>query len=124
MILGDRSIQRFVIASTQNKTFFVKKTHALTNTTLTQTYILKSAETIRRWNAGYRVHDSFLRNSHRSRQSSLPPLLHDNPLETNALRQFIRKEIDCISVDKVHAYVTDVLLPNIGGKLCSEKKPY
>jgi hypothetical protein len=104
------------------KTFFLQKTHALTKTTLIQTHITKSAETIRRWNAEYRVHNSFFRNGHRSRQSSLPPLLHDNPTETNALRQFIRKEIACISVDKVHAYVTDVLLPNIGGKLYSEKK--
>ena len=55
----------------------------------------------------YREHNCFLRNNHRSRQSNLPPLLHDNPEETNTLREFMKKEIDGLTVDKVYAYFRD-----------------
>jgi hypothetical protein len=82
----------------------------------------KNFETIQKWNISFRGKLHFTRYHHRSRKAKLPPLLFDNPEETFASKEFIKKGLDGISIEKVYHYINDFILPSIAFKKLEEVK--
>ena len=75
-----------------------------------------SGKTIRLWNIDFRYDNMFVREKrYREKKFNLPPLLLDNPDAVVAIKEHIRKNLDGISVENVHEYIHDKVLPIIAG---------
>ena len=76
--------------------------------------------TVARWHAEFCTHNIFLIHRHHSKRNPLPLLPLDNPEEAFAIRTFVRKNLDDITVEKMHLYIKDVIIPRIASNFLDQ----
>ena len=81
----------------------------------------ENGRTIRNWNQEYRHGEAFNVGEHQARKFCLPPFLLDNPDASEAIRKYVRENLDGISVQKVHEYIHDNVIPYVAGHFLDDK---
>ena len=76
--------------------------------------------TIARWHAEFCSHNVFLIHRHQSKRNPLLRLLLDNPDEAFSIRKFVLKNLDCITVETVHSYIKDRIIPRIASNFLDQ----
>ncbi|GFH47858.1 hypothetical protein CTEN210_04334 [Chaetoceros tenuissimus] len=72
-----------------------------------------NAEVVRRWHAEFRTHGVILVRQVPSKIPSMPRFLIDNVDKAIAIRNFVKTNIDGISVEHVHTYIMENIFPSV-----------